>query len=109
MDALKIDKAIVVGFDWGRRTANIPTFLWPERCKALVSVSGYVVGSQKRRRAAAAAKRVDPMVVSVLFRHRPRRGWVCEVHQGFQPADLAAGLTEMGIRRQNLRTFCKGF
>jgi pimeloyl-ACP methyl ester carboxylesterase len=46
MDALKIDKAIVGGFDWGGRTANILAFLWPERCKALVSVSGYVVGSQ---------------------------------------------------------------
>jgi len=46
MDALKIDKAIVGGFDWGSRTANIMAFLWPERCKALVAVSGYVVGSQ---------------------------------------------------------------
>jgi pimeloyl-ACP methyl ester carboxylesterase len=46
MDALKIDKAIVAGFDWGSRTANIMAFLWPERCKALVAVSGYVVGSQ---------------------------------------------------------------
>lgn len=46
MDALKIKKAILAGFDWGARTANIVAALWPERCKALVSVSGYLIGSQ---------------------------------------------------------------
>ncbi len=46
MDALKIDKAILAGFDWGARTADIVAALWPERCKALVSVSGYLIGSQ---------------------------------------------------------------
>jgi len=46
MDALKIDKAILAGFDWGARTANIIAALRPERCKALVSVSGYLIGSQ---------------------------------------------------------------
>jgi pimeloyl-ACP methyl ester carboxylesterase len=46
MDALKINKAIIGGFDWGGRTANILTFLWPERVKALVAVSGYLVNSQ---------------------------------------------------------------
>ena len=47
MDALKIEKAIVAGFDWGARTACIMAILWPERCKALVSVSGYLVGNQQ--------------------------------------------------------------
>ncbi len=47
MDALKIDKAIVAGFDWGARTANIIAALWPERCKAMVSVSGYLIGNQE--------------------------------------------------------------
>lgn len=47
MDALKIDKAIIGGFDWGARTADIIAALWPERCKALVPVSGYLIGSQK--------------------------------------------------------------
>ena len=46
MDALHIDKAILAGFDWGGRTANIVAALWPERCKAHVSVSGYLIGSQ---------------------------------------------------------------
>lgn len=47
MDALKIEKATVAGFDWGARTANIMAALWPERCKAMVSVSGYLIGSQQ--------------------------------------------------------------
>ena len=46
MDALKIDKAIIGGCDWGTRTANIIAALWPERCKAMVSVSGYLISSQ---------------------------------------------------------------
>jgi pimeloyl-ACP methyl ester carboxylesterase len=46
MDALKIDKAIIGGFDWGARTADIMAALWPQRCKAIVSVSGYLIGSQ---------------------------------------------------------------
>jgi pimeloyl-ACP methyl ester carboxylesterase len=46
LDALRIQKVLVAGFDWGGRTANLMAFLWPERCKALVSVSGYLVGSQ---------------------------------------------------------------
>jgi pimeloyl-ACP methyl ester carboxylesterase len=47
MDALEIDTAIVAGFDWGARTADIVAALWPERCKGLVSVSGYLIGSQE--------------------------------------------------------------
>ena len=50
MDALRIDKAIVAGCDWGARTANIIAALWPERCKALVSVSGYLIGSREANR-----------------------------------------------------------
>jgi pimeloyl-ACP methyl ester carboxylesterase len=45
MDALKIQKAIFAGFDWGARTADIMAVLWPERCKAIVSVGGYLIGS----------------------------------------------------------------
>src|SRR5450631_2770531 len=47
MDALKIEKATLAGFDWGARTANIVAALWPERCRAMVSVSGYLIGSQE--------------------------------------------------------------
>jgi pimeloyl-ACP methyl ester carboxylesterase len=47
MDALEIDQAVLGGFDWGARTADILAALWPERCRALVSVSGYLIGSQE--------------------------------------------------------------
>lgn len=47
MDALKIEKAVIGAFDWGARTADIIAALYPERCKALVSVSGYLIGSQE--------------------------------------------------------------
>ena len=50
MDALKIEKPILAGFDWGARTANIIAALRPERCKALVSVSGYLIDSQEAGR-----------------------------------------------------------
>ncbi|KND61922.1 Epoxide hydrolase [Candidatus Burkholderia verschuerenii] len=50
MDALNIEKAILAGFDWGGRAANIVAALWPERCRALVSVSGYLIGSQEANR-----------------------------------------------------------
>jgi pimeloyl-ACP methyl ester carboxylesterase len=46
MDALNIGTAILAGFDWGARSANVDAALWPDRCKALVSVSGYLIGSQ---------------------------------------------------------------
>ena len=51
MDALGIQRAVVAGFDWGARTAGIVAALWPERCKALVSVSGYLIGSPDANRA----------------------------------------------------------
>jgi pimeloyl-ACP methyl ester carboxylesterase len=47
LDALDIEKAVIAGYDWGGRTANIMAALWPERCKAMVSVSGYLIGSQE--------------------------------------------------------------
>jgi pimeloyl-ACP methyl ester carboxylesterase len=50
MDALGIDQAVVAGFDWGARTANVVAALWPERCRALVSISGYLIGNQEAGR-----------------------------------------------------------
>ncbi|MGP6192181.1 MAG: alpha/beta fold hydrolase [Vulcanimicrobiaceae bacterium] len=51
MDALGIDRALIGGFDWGARTANIMAALWPQRCKAMVSVSGYLIGSPDANKA----------------------------------------------------------
>ena len=74
MDALKIEKATLAGFDWGARTANIIAALWPERCKAhgvRERLSDRQPGS---RQDAVAAQGRAPMVVPVLFRHRTRPG-----------------------------------
>jgi pimeloyl-ACP methyl ester carboxylesterase len=51
MDALEIETATLAGFDWGARTADIVAAVWPERCKGLVAVSGYLIGSQKAGKA----------------------------------------------------------
>ena len=56
MDALKIESAVLGGCDWGARTACIMAALWPERCKGLVSVSGYLIGSQELNRMPLAPK-----------------------------------------------------
>lgn len=50
MDALQIERAVIAGYDWGARTANIVAVLAPERCKAMVTVSGYLIGSQAANR-----------------------------------------------------------
>ena len=50
MDALKIEKAVLGGCDWGARTVNIVAALWPERCTAMVSVSGYLIANQEVNR-----------------------------------------------------------
>ena len=74
MDALKIQKAIIAGFDWGARTADIIAALWPERCKATrlrERLSDRQPGSQQD--AVAAGGRIR-MVVPILFRHRARPG-----------------------------------
>jgi pimeloyl-ACP methyl ester carboxylesterase len=54
MDALKIENAVIAGFDWGGRAGNIIAAVWPERCRALVSVSGYLIGSQEAYRKSSA-------------------------------------------------------
>jgi pimeloyl-ACP methyl ester carboxylesterase len=51
MDALGIGRAIIGGFDWGARTANVMAALWPQRCRAIVPVSGYLIGSQQANQA----------------------------------------------------------
>src|SRR5262249_8961054 len=50
MDSLEIEQAVLAGFDWGARTADIVAALWPERCAGLVSVSGYLIGSREAGR-----------------------------------------------------------
>jgi pimeloyl-ACP methyl ester carboxylesterase len=75
MDALKIERATLAGFDWGARTANIIAALWPERCKAMVSVSGYLIGSQEAGRMPLPPK-AELQVVSILFRYGTGPRWL---------------------------------
>jgi pimeloyl-ACP methyl ester carboxylesterase len=88
MDALKIDQAILGGFDWGGRASDIVAALWPERCKALVSVSGYLIGSPE-----ASSKPLPPKAELAwwyhLFRDRARGGGLCGESECVQQADLA--------------------
>ena len=107
MDALKIEKATIAGFDWGARTADIIAALWPERCKALVSVSGYLIGSQEAGKIAAAAEGRAAMVVPVLFRHRTRPGRLRQIPARLREAHLAARLAEMELRRRHLRSHAR--
>ena len=56
MDALKIERAVIGGFDWGARTADIMAVLWPERCKGIVSVGGYLIGTPESNKTPLAPK-----------------------------------------------------
>jgi pimeloyl-ACP methyl ester carboxylesterase len=73
MDALKIEKAVLAGFDWGARTADIAAALWPERVKALVSVSGYLIGSQQAGKMALPPKAELQWWYQFYF--ATQRGW----------------------------------
>ena len=79
MDVLKIKRAIFGGFDWGSREVAILAALWPERCRALVAVSGYLITNRALTAITASAESGARMVVSVLLRHRERSAWVYEV------------------------------
>lgn len=81
MDALGIEQAIVAGYDWGARTADIMAALWPERCKALVSVSGYLIGSQEANRKPLSPKAEQSWWYQFYFAtERGRAGYAANTH-----------------------------
>ena len=81
MDALKIETAIVAGYDWGARTADILAVLWPKRLKALVSVSGYLIGSQAANRAPLPPKAELAWWYQFYFAtERGRAGYAANTH-----------------------------
>jgi pimeloyl-ACP methyl ester carboxylesterase len=81
MDVLKIQKAIVGGFDWGARTADIIAALWPERCKALVAVSGYLIGSPAANKAPLPPKAELTWWYQFYFAtERGKRGYTQNAH-----------------------------
>ena len=96
MDALKIEKATMAGFDWGARTADIIAALWPERCKALVSVSGYLIGSQEAGKTPLPPAAELAVVVPILFRHRTRPGRLRQIPARLCEAHLADSLRRNG-------------
>ncbi len=98
MDALKIQKAILAGFDWGARTANIIAALWPERCKAMVSVSGYLIGSQESGKMPLPPNAELAVVVPILFCHRTWPGRLRQVPARLCEAHLAACFAEVEFR-----------
>ena len=98
MDALKIEKATVAGCDWGARTANIMAALWPERCKAMVSVSGYLIGSQEAGKMPLPPKAELRVVVPILFRHRARPRRLRQIPARLFEAHLADRFAEVGLR-----------
>ena len=104
MDALKIEKATLAGFDWGARTANIVAALWPERCKAMVSVSGYLIGSQEAGKVPLPPKAELQWWYQYLFRHRARPRRLRQIPAGFCQADLADRLAEVEFRRRDVRS-----
>ena len=103
MDALGIETAVVAGFDWGARSADIVAALWPDRCSGLVSVSGYLIGEPDSRPGALAARGRAPVVVPVLLRDRawPRR--LREIPARVREADLADRVAEVELRRRHVR------
>src|SRR5688572_1511590 len=98
MDALRIEKAIVAGCDWGARTANIVAALWPERCKSPRLGKRLPDRQPRREQDAPATESGARMVVSVLLRHgtRPRR--LRGVSAGFCEAHLAARVAALELR-----------
>ena len=104
MDALKIEKAVIAGFDWGARTANIIAALWPERCKAMVSVSGYLIGSQEAGKMPLPPKAELQWWYQFYFATERGRAGYEKYTPRFRQADLATGIAEMALRRRHVRS-----
>ena len=103
LDALGIGEVIIAGFDWGARTANVVAALWPGRCKAMVSVSGYLIGSPAAHLAPLLPRAELGVVVSVLFRHRTgRRGLAYAILARVRQPHRAHGLAPVEIRRRDV-------
>ena len=103
MDVLGIEQAVLAGSDWGARTADIVAALWPERCSGLVSVSGYLIGSQQAGELPLAPEAELTVVVPVLLRDRARPCRVRALPARVREAHLADRLAAVGLRRRHVR------
>ena len=97
MDALKIQKAIVAGFDWGARTADVMAVLWPERCKAIVSVSGYLISSPAGNQMPLPPEPAFLFWYQYYFATRGRQSRLCEVPSTSSISSSGTRLHQSGI------------
>ena len=104
MDALKIEKAILAGYDWGARTANIIAALWPERCKAMVSVNGYLINNLERNKLPLPPKAEWGWWYQYYFATERGRAGLRSKPPRSCEADLEVQLPEMGLRRCHVRS-----
>ena len=104
MDALKIEKAKLAGFDWGARTANIVAALWPERCKAMVSVSGYLIGSQEAGKMPLPPKAELQWWYQFYFATERGRAGYDKYRREFSKLIWQTRLAEMAFRRRDVRS-----
>jgi pimeloyl-ACP methyl ester carboxylesterase len=102
MDALEIGRAIVAGFDWGARTADIVAALWPERCTGLVSVSGYLIGSQEAGKLPLPPNAEQQWWYQYYFATDRGRTGYDRYRARLRQADLAYGFAEVALRRCHL-------
>ena len=108
MDALGIEKAIIAGFDWGARTANIVAALWPERCKAMVSVSGYLIGSQEAGKAPLPPKAELQWWYQYYFATERGRAGYEKYRRDFAKLIWQLASPQVEVRRRHLRAQRRG-
>ena len=98
-----IERAVVAGFDWGARTADIVAALWPERCSGLVSVSGYLIGSQAAGRLPLPPEAELQWWYQYYFATERGRAGYEQVPARVREADLADRVAAVGLRRRHVR------
>ena len=104
MDALGIESAIIAGFDWGARSANVVAALWPDRCKAMVSVSGYLIGSQEANKTPLPpAAELQWWYQYYFATERGRPGYSSKPAR-VREAHLAHRVARVELRRRDLRS-----
>jgi pimeloyl-ACP methyl ester carboxylesterase len=104
MDALGIESAILAGFDWGARTADIVAALWPQRCNGLVSVSGYLIGSQEAGKLPLPPEAELQWWYQYYFATEARSGGLRQIPARVCEAHLANRFAEVELRRRHLRS-----
>jgi pimeloyl-ACP methyl ester carboxylesterase len=104
MDALGIESAIIAGFDWGARSANVVAALWPHRCRAMVSVSGYLIGNPKANKTPLPPAAELSWWYQFYFATDRGPGRLRPVPPRLREAHLAHRVTEVELRQRDLRT-----